>query len=148
MFEMSLAMKGCSADEQGNCIVWDTDTRKAVHYFPLHGHPLLSLAFNSSSEWLACVSLSRICCKWLAAAGPEDVLDLWLDDSKVNANSVALTKDLLGTYPHLPNVKVLTIIERLTKLEVSMNLSRQLYEQDLLQEPQKAIACNLLQLTA
>jgi hypothetical protein len=139
--------KGCSADEQGNCIVWDSETRKAVHYFPLHGRPLLSVAFNSSSEWLACVSASAICCKWLAAPSPEDVLDLWLDGTKVNANSVALTKDLLDAFPHLPNTKVLPIIECQAKSNVSMNLNLQSWRQVFLQRPW-VNPCKSLQMTS
>jgi hypothetical protein len=95
------------ADESGSCTVWDTDTCKAVYYFPFHGRPLVSVAFNSSTEWLVCVSDTAIRCDWLAAPSVEDVLDIWLNDNKPIADRVALTRNLLCAYPHLPNTKVL-----------------------------------------
>ena len=87
-------------------MVWCINTGAVLHFLPLHGSPLASVAFSKSSEWLVCASIDVVRWHWLTEPPVEHVLSMWLNDLKPVEDCVVLTRQLLAMYPHLPNCKV------------------------------------------
>ena len=86
--------------------MWCTTTSSAMFYLPLHGDPLTSVCFGSSTEWIVCASINAICIHWLEVPSVTDMISMWLDNSKPQQDSEDLTVQLIASHPSLPSKKV------------------------------------------
>ena len=92
-----------SADEAGTCIIWCTLQGVAMQAVPLTAS-ITSLCFGGSGYCMAATSsFSQVI--YFEQPSANDLVGLWLDDSRPIPLAQDLTKQLLQTYPNACNLK-------------------------------------------
>lgn len=64
------------------------------------------LAIDAAGMRVVCADRSDVSVVWLRRPNVEDVLQLWLDETRSDAACAFMTRRLLQKWPYLPNVVV------------------------------------------